>query len=111
MAKENISQELRSKEIDKIRNYFIEEIKYNELISKKHKQICKILNYTEYLLILACASTGCVSVPDLPSLAGIPIGIASSAITIKVSITTAGNKKYKSIIKKKKEKKFNTIEF
>ena len=110
MAKENISQELRSKEIDKIRNYFIKQIKYNELISKKHKQICKILNYTEYLSILASAGTGCVSVPDLPSLAGIPIGIASSAIT-KVSITTAGNKKYKSIIKKKKEKKFNTIEF
>ena len=39
MAEENISQEFRSKEIDKTRNYFIEEIKQNELISKKHKKV------------------------------------------------------------------------
>ena len=35
MAEENISQELRPKQIDKTRNYFIEEMKQNELISKK----------------------------------------------------------------------------
>ena len=35
MAEENISQELRLKQIDKTRNYFIEEMKQNELISKK----------------------------------------------------------------------------
>ena len=33
MAEENISQEFGSKEIDKTRNYFIEKIKQNELIS------------------------------------------------------------------------------
>ena len=35
MAEENISQKLRLKQIDKTRNYFIEEMKQNELISKK----------------------------------------------------------------------------
>ena len=35
MAEENISQELRLKQIDKTRNYFIEEMKQNESISKK----------------------------------------------------------------------------
>ena len=35
MAEENISQELRLKQIDKTRNYFIEEMKQNELISSK----------------------------------------------------------------------------
>ena len=35
MAEENISQELRLKRIDKTRNYFIEEMKQNELISSK----------------------------------------------------------------------------
>ena len=39
MVKETISQEFRLKEIDKTRNYFIKEIKQNELISKKHKKI------------------------------------------------------------------------
>ena len=42
MIEENIIQEFRFKEIDEQRNYFIEEIKQNELISKKHKKICRI---------------------------------------------------------------------
>ena len=43
MTEENISQECRLKEIDAKWNYFIEEINQNELRSKKHKKVCKIL--------------------------------------------------------------------
>ena len=45
--------------------------------------LCKIVNYTEHLLILASAVTGYVSISALPSLVGIPVGIASSAIEYK----------------------------
>ena len=38
------------KEADEKRNYFIEKIKQNEVTSKKHKKVCKILNYTVHLL-------------------------------------------------------------
>ena len=38
MAKKNASQEFRLKEIEKTRNYVIEKIKQNELISKKQKK-------------------------------------------------------------------------
>ena len=38
------------------------------------------------------------------SLLGIPIGIGSSAIGLKICAINAGIKKYKSIIKKKKKK-------
>ena len=38
-------------------------------------------------------------------LVGTPIGITSSAIGLKTCVITAGIKKFKSIIKKKKEKK------
>ena len=38
MTEENISQEFRLKNIDETRNYFIEEINQNELMSKKHKK-------------------------------------------------------------------------
>ena len=89
MAEENISEEFRSKEIDKSRNYFIEEIKQNEL-SKKHKNVYKVLNYTEHLLNLASTVIGCVSISALVSLVAIPVDIASSAITIKISLKTAG---------------------
>ena len=62
MTEENIIQEFRFKEIDEKRNYFIEEIKQNELISKRHKKICRILNYTWHLLILVFAVTRSVSI-------------------------------------------------
>ena len=59
MTEENIGQEFRLKEIDEKLNCFIQEMKQNELISKKHKKVCKILNYTQDLLILATTVTGC----------------------------------------------------
>ena len=101
MAEENIGQEFRVKEIDKIRNYFIKEIKQNELISKKHKKIFNILNYIEHLLILSCSFTGYVPISAFVSLVGIPLDVSSSVITIRTSIVTAGIKNYKSMIQKK----------
>ena len=70
------------KYIDETRNYFIE----------------------EHLLILTSAVTGCVSISALSSLVGLPIGTASSAVALKICAITAGIKKYKSIIKKKRKK-------
>ena len=40
MDEKNISQEF-------ITNYFIKEINQNELMSKKHKNVCAALNYIE----------------------------------------------------------------
>ena len=46
----------------------------------------------------------CVSKKAFAFLIGIPIGITSSGIGLKICTITAGIKKYKSIIKKKKKK-------
>ena len=70
------------KYIDETRNYFIE----------------------EHLLILTSAVTGCVSISAFSSLVGLPIGTASSAVALKICAITAGIKKYKSLIKKKRKK-------
>ena len=40
MADENITQEFRFKTIDETRNYLIEEVNRNELMSKKYKTDC-----------------------------------------------------------------------
>ena len=56
------------------------------------------------MLVLASTITGCVSISAFASLVCVPIGITSSAIGIKICANTAGIKKYKSIIKKKKKK-------
>ena len=62
MTQENIIQEFLLKNIDEIRNYFVEEINQYELMSKKHKKIFRVLIYIEHLLILVSTVTGCVSI-------------------------------------------------
>ena len=105
----NIDQEFRLKKIDEIRNYLIEEKNQNKLINKKHKKSCKILNYINHLLIVISTITGCVYISALTSLVGIPIGITSFAVGLKICAITAGIKKYKSIVKKKKKKYDQTV--
>ena len=103
MVEEHISQELRLKNIDETRNYFLS----------------KTLIYIKHFLILDSAITGCISISAFASLLGIPVGITSFAIGLKIYAITTGIK-YKSIIKKKKKRndkivllakaKLNTIE-
>ena len=103
MVEEHISQELRLKNIDETRNYFLS----------------KTLIYIKHFLILDSAITGCISISAFASLLGISVGITSFAIGLKIYAITAGIK-YKSIIKKKKKRndkivllakaKLNTIE-
>ena len=117
---EEASLEFRLRKIDETKNYLLNEIKHNDLMRKNYKKTYAYLNYVRYLLILASTVTGCVSISAFASLVCIPVGITSSAIGIKTCAITAGIKKYKSIIKKKKEKhdkvillgedKLNTIE-
>ena len=104
MTEENVSQEFKLKNIDGPRNDFLEEIEQNELMSKKHKKACTTLNYIKHFLILASIYIGCISLSVFASLLGIPIGIKSSAIGLKICTITTGIKKYKLIIKKKKKK-------
>ena len=47
----NMSQEFTLKNIEKTRNFLIEEISQNELMSKNQKKVYRILNYIEHLLI------------------------------------------------------------
>ena len=100
----NLSQEFRLKNIDKTINCLLEEIKQNELTNRKHKKVCKPLNYTELFLTLASTITLCISVSAFASLIGIPIGTTSTARGLKICARDAGIKKYKSITMKKKKK-------
>ena len=75
-------------------------INQNELISKKHKNVCKILHYIEHFFILAFAVSRCISKSAFASL----LGITSSAVGFRIGAIATAIKKYKSIIKKKKKK-------
>ena len=90
MPEENMNQESWIKKIDEIRNYLIEEINRNELMSKKRKNYCRILNYIDHSLIAISTITGCVSISTFASLVCIPIRITSFAIGLKNCVITAG---------------------
>ena len=62
MDEENACLGFRLRLWDRIRNYLVEKINHNELISKKHKKTCSTLNFIEHLLILASTFTGCISI-------------------------------------------------
>ena len=96
MGDKNIRQELR-----------LNNIVTQDVISLKIED-CKILNDIEPFLILASMVTECVSISAFASLIVIPVGIASSAVRIKLCAITAVIEMYKSIMKKKK-KKFDKI--
>ena len=95
--------------MDEARNYSVEEINQNELMSKKHRKVCTTLNCIEHFLILVSAVTGCVSIFAFASLVGISVGVISSVIGLKICGNTAGIKKCKSIIKKKKNKHYKIV--
>ena len=97
-----MSQERRLRNIDKTRNFFLEEVKQNELMWRKHKKVFTTLNYIEHFCILASTITKCISISAFASLVGNPLAITSSAVELINFAITAGIKKYKSIIKKKK---------
>ena len=66
--------------------------------------MCTTLNYIELFLDLASTITGYILISAFTFLIGIPIGIMSSAIGLKICAITRGIKKYKSINKKKKKR-------
>ena len=74
-------------------------------MSKKHRKVCRCLNYIDHLFIVISTIAECVSISALVSLVGILIGITSSANGLKICAITTGIKKYESIINKKKHDK------
>ena len=104
MPEEIMNQGFRLKNIDEIRNYLIEEINQNEFMTRKHKKVCRVLNYIDHSLIAISLITGGVSISVFASLGVILIGITNSAIGLKICVITTGIKKDKSIITKKRTK-------
>ena len=72
MSKVSKSQEFRLKNIERTKNYLIKQIDQNELMSKKHKELCRVQNYIEDLLILRTCLWKCIHFA-LASLIGIHI--------------------------------------
>ena len=72
---EKSSLGFRLRKTDETRNYLLDEIKHNDLMSEKYKKTCKHLNYVENLLILASTINSCVSISAFALLVNINVGV------------------------------------
>ena len=79
-----MSQEFRLNNMEEAANYFVQEIKRNELMSRNHKKVCITLICIEHFLISVSAVVVCTSISAFASLLGIPIRIKISAIGLKI---------------------------
>ena len=64
---------LYTKKIYETRNYLLDEVKHNDLISKKHRALK--LTYFEHFTVFVSAVSGGVSISAFATLAGVSIGI------------------------------------
>ena len=95
-----MSQEFRFKNIEEARNYLIEEIMQNELMSKNHKKVCTTLNYTDHVLILVYQLVD-IFYFSFYSFPWYFYRNTCCSIELKTCTIVPGIKRYKSIIKKK----------
>ena len=79
-----------NKKIHKTRSYLSEEVKHNDTMSEKPKKVCRALNYFEHFLVFVSYVSVCVSISAFASLVGVPVGVTSSAVGIKIYAITAG---------------------
>ena len=98
----------RLDEINKIRDYFDNEIKERKDIIKKLNKYLVSFDYLDKIFIALSASFGTLSIASYVSVGGTPASIAGSSLTL---IFTIGTGISKSLLKgtKKRKKKHNKI--
>ena len=91
----------RLDEINKIRDYFNNEIKERKDVIKK---LNKYFDYLDKIFIALSASFGTLSIASYASVVGTPAGIAGSSLTLIFTIGTGISKSLLNVTKKRKKK-------
>ena len=94
----------RLDEINKIRDYFNNEIKERKDIIKKLKKYLVSFDYLDKIFIALSASLDTLSIASYASVVGIPAGIAGSSLTLIFTIGTGISKSLLKLTKKRKKK-------
>ena len=96
----------RLNEINKIRDYFNNEIKERKYIIKKLNKYLVSFDYLDKIFITLSVSFGTLSIASYASVVGIPAGITGASLTLVFTIGTALSK---SLLKLTKKEKRNII--
>ena len=90
--KMNNVNKYRLYEINKIKDYFNNEIKERKDIIKKLNKYLVSFDYLDKIFIALSASFGTLSIASYASVVGIPVGIAGSSLTLIFTIGTGISK-------------------
>ena len=94
----------RLDEINKIRDYFNNEIKERKDIIKKLNKYLVSFDYLDKIFIALLASFGTLSIASYASVVETPAGIAGSSLTLIFAIGTGISKSLLKVTKKRKKK-------
>ena len=92
----------RLNQIDKIKDYFNNEINERKDIIKKLNKYLVSFDYLDKIFITLSASFSTLSIASYASVLGLPIGIAGSSLTLIFTIGTGINKSLLKVTKKEK---------
>ena len=94
----------RLDEINKIKDYFNNQIKERKDITKKLNKYLVSFDYLDEIFIALPASFGTLSIASYASVLGAPAGIAGSTLTLIFTIGTGISKSLLTVTKKRKKK-------
>ena len=94
----------RVDEINKIKEYFDNEIKERKDIIKKLNKYLISFDYLDKIFITLSASFSTLSIVSYATVLGLPNGIAGFSLTLKFTIETGINKSLLRVTKKRKKK-------
>ena len=97
-------QQFRLKKINKVKNYFVAEIKERQLMSKRLSKYIASFEYCDTLLIILSVTTGSICVASFATVTGAPVGIVSESFSLAFSIFTGIVKKLLKTTRNKKKK-------
>ena len=94
----------RLDEINKIRDYFDNEIKERKDIIKKLNRYLVSFDYLDKIFITLSASFGTLSIASYDSVVGIPAGITGASLNLVFTLGTGISKSLLNLTKKRKKK-------
>ena len=103
-SSERTENKYRLDEINKIRDYFNNDIKERKDIIKKLNKYLVRFDYLDKIFITLSASFGTLSIASYASVVGIPAGITGASLTLVFTIGTGISKSLLKVTKKRKKK-------
>ena len=100
----NHQQQFILNKSNQIKDYFVDEIKERELISKRLSKYIASFDYFGKSLIVLSVATGSISIASFATVIGAPVGMMSASCSLAFSITTGFVKKFLKTIRNKKKK-------